>query len=219
MPAWMKIMRRRHLQMTVSGRLSWPAVQEEARSRNKEILMEVINSTNISDSEKQDAIDEMVSMTDAAEKELAAETLLSAQGFEDVVVSISDSGADVVVSSTQVSDAKRAQIEDIVKRKTGIEAANITIHRCRQQSEFFGEIYNSPEKFTKIVTAPDDRIKDRIYNSPRSQHKSSYDVYRTKLARYIVWIRTRNVYAPDNTPNQFVRSKSYELLFTCSGLS
>ena len=74
-----------------------------------------------------DAIDEMVSMTDAAEKELAAETLLSAQGFEDVVVSISDSGADVVVSSTQVSDAKRAQIEDIVKRKTGIEAANITI--------------------------------------------------------------------------------------------
>jgi stage III sporulation protein AH len=32
-----------------------------------------------------------------------------------------------VVSSTQVSDAKRAQIEDIVKRKTGIEAANITI--------------------------------------------------------------------------------------------
>ena len=101
--------------------------REQTRSRNKEILMEVINSTNISDSEKQEAIDEMVSMTDAAEKELAAETLLSAQGFEDVVVSISDSGADVVVSSTQVSDAKRAQIEDIVKRKTGIEAANITI--------------------------------------------------------------------------------------------
>ena len=101
--------------------------REQTRSRNKEILMEVINSTNISDSEKQDAIDEMVSMTDAAEKELAAETLLSAQGFEDVVVSISDSGADVVVSSTQVSDAKRAKIEEIVKRKTGIEAANITI--------------------------------------------------------------------------------------------
>lgn len=34
--------------------------REQTRSRNKEILMEVINSTNISDSEKQDAIDEMV---------------------------------------------------------------------------------------------------------------------------------------------------------------
>ena len=66
-------------------------------------------------------------MTDAAEKERAAETLLTAQGFDEVVVSINDACADVVVSSSQVSDAERAQIEDVVKRKTGIEAANITI--------------------------------------------------------------------------------------------
>lgn len=101
--------------------------REQTRSRNKEILMELINSTNITDEQKQGAIDEMVQMTDVAEKELAAETLLVAQGFSEVVVSIHDAGADVVVSSTQVSDSQRAQIEDIVKRKTGIEAANITI--------------------------------------------------------------------------------------------
>ena len=101
--------------------------REQTRSRNKEILMELINSTNITDEQKQGAIDEMVEMTDIAEKELAGETLLSAQGFNDVVVSINESSADVVVSNTQVSDAERAQIEDIVKRKTGIEAANITI--------------------------------------------------------------------------------------------
>ena len=101
--------------------------REQTRSRNKEILMKLINSTNITDEQKQGAIDEMVEMTDIAEKELAAETLLSAQGFNDVVVSINESSADVVVSNTQVSDAERAQIEDIVKRKTGIEAANITI--------------------------------------------------------------------------------------------
>ena len=101
--------------------------REQNRSRNKEILMELINSTNITDEQKQGAIDEMVEMTDVAEKELAAETLLAAQGFDEVVVSINDACADVVVSSAQVSDAERAQIEDIVKRKTGIEAANITI--------------------------------------------------------------------------------------------
>lgn len=101
--------------------------REQTRSRNKEMLMELINSTNITDDQKQSAIDEMVKMTDVAEKELAAETLLVAQGFDEVVVSINDSCADVVVSSTQVSDSQRAQIEDIVKRKTGIEAANITI--------------------------------------------------------------------------------------------
>lgn len=101
--------------------------REQTRSKNKEMLMELINSTNVTDEQKQTAIDEMVQMTDVAEKELAAETLLVAQGFEEVVVSIHDSCADVVVSSTQVSDSQRAQIEDIVKRKTGIEAANITI--------------------------------------------------------------------------------------------
>lgn len=101
--------------------------REQTRSKNKEVLMELINSTNITDEQKQGAIDEMVEMTDIAEKELAAETLLVAQGFDEVVVSIYDSCADVVVSSTQVSDAQRAQIEDIVKRKTGIAAANITI--------------------------------------------------------------------------------------------
>lgn len=101
--------------------------REQTRSKNKEILMELINSANVTEEQKQGAIDEMVEMTDVAEKELAAETLLVAQGFDEVVVSIYDSCADVVVSSTQVSDAQRAQIEDIVKRKTGIEAANITI--------------------------------------------------------------------------------------------
>lgn len=101
--------------------------REQTRSKNKEILMELINSTNVTDEQKQGAIDEMVEMTDIAEKELAAETLLVAQGFDEVVVSIYDSSADVVVSRAQVSDAQRAQIEDIVKRKTGIEPANITI--------------------------------------------------------------------------------------------
>lgn len=101
--------------------------REQTRSRNKEALMELINSANITDEQKQGAIDEVIEMANMSEKELAAETLLAAQGFEDVVVSLNDSGADVVVSSNQVSDVERAQIEDIVKRKTGVAAANITI--------------------------------------------------------------------------------------------
>jgi stage III sporulation protein AH len=101
--------------------------REQNRSKNKEMLMELINSSSISEEEKQSAINQMVEMTDISERELAAETLLMAEGFDEVVVSINDSCADVVVSRNQVSDAQRAQIEDIVKRKTGIEAANITI--------------------------------------------------------------------------------------------
>jgi stage III sporulation protein AH len=66
-------------------------------------------------------------MTDIAEKEAAAEILLEAKGFSDVVVSINNNEADVVVNAASLTDAQRAQIEDIVKRKTNIEPENIII--------------------------------------------------------------------------------------------
>lgn len=74
----------------------------------------------------------MVELTDIAEKEAAAEILLAAKGFEDVVVSITDGQADMVVNMENVDDAGRAQIEDIVKRKTGISGENIVITPAAQ---------------------------------------------------------------------------------------
>ena len=84
-------------------------------------------SLAFAEAQKQDAIDSMIQMTDVAEKENAAEILLEAKGFSDVVVSITDNEADVVLNMGDVTDAKRAQVEDIVKRKTGISAENIVI--------------------------------------------------------------------------------------------
>ncbi len=103
--------------------------REQVRSENKASLLEIINSDTLSDAQKQDAIDKMVALTDIAEKEAAAEMLLEAKGFTDVVVSISSdgSGADVVLDMGEVTDAKRAQIEDIVSRKADIAAKDIVI--------------------------------------------------------------------------------------------
>ena len=39
--------------------------------------------------------------------------------MEDVVVSITDDMVDVVVNTAELTEAQRAQIEDIVVRKTG----------------------------------------------------------------------------------------------------
>ena len=102
-------------------------LKEQVRARNKETLLEIINSAGISDEQKQDAVDSMVRMTEIAEKEAAAEILLEAKGFTDVVVSINDNAVDVVVNAAALSDVQRAQIEDIVKRKTEISAENIII--------------------------------------------------------------------------------------------
>lgn len=101
--------------------------KEQTRAKNKEALLEIINNTNVSDSAKQQAIDSMIEMTEIAEKECSAEILLEAKGFDDVVVSISGDTVDVMVAVSDLTDAQRAQIEDIVKRKTGISAENIII--------------------------------------------------------------------------------------------
>lgn len=102
-------------------------LKEQTRAKNKETLLEVINSAVVTDTQKQEAIDSMISMVDIAERETAAEILLSAKGFTDVVVSISDGMADVLVNSYELSDAERAQIEDVIKRKTGVPPENLVI--------------------------------------------------------------------------------------------
>ncbi len=102
-------------------------LKEQTRAKNKETLMQIIGSEGLTDEQKQDAVDSMVEMTVIAEKESAAEILLEAKGFSGVVVSIADDMVDVVVNAVELSDVQRAQIEDIVKRKTGISAENIVI--------------------------------------------------------------------------------------------
>ncbi len=107
-------------------------LKEQTRARNKETLLEIINSEGLTDEQKQEAVDTMVQMTAIAEKEAAAEILLEAKGFTDVVVSINDNAVDVVVNAAVLDDAMRAQIEDIVKRKTEIPASNIIISTVAQ---------------------------------------------------------------------------------------
>ena len=72
-------------------------------------------------------VNAMIALTAVAEKENAAETLLQARGFADPVVSLTDGKVDVVINAPSITDQQRAQIEDIVKRKTEVSAENIII--------------------------------------------------------------------------------------------
>ena len=101
--------------------------RDQTRIKNTDSLMEIISSEAVSESQKQAAIDQMLELTDISERETGAETLLAAKGFEDVVVSISDTKVDVVINQSEISDAQRAQIEDVITRKTGVLPENIVI--------------------------------------------------------------------------------------------
>lgn len=101
--------------------------REQVRAQNKETLNSIINNTELSEEERQDAVESMVNMTDLVEKEAAAELLLEAKGFENAVVNLTGETADIVIPQTEIDEASRAQIEDIVKRKTGVSPENIVI--------------------------------------------------------------------------------------------
>ena len=76
--------------------------REQVRSQSKADLQEILNNTEVGDEQKQ-------------------------EGFENAIVNLTGETADVVVPEAELEDAQRAQIEDIVKRKTGITPENIVI--------------------------------------------------------------------------------------------
>ena len=94
--------------------------REQTRGKNKEDLLAII------DSDAQ-TIDAVVRLTDYSDKENAVETLLSAKGFDNSIVSITQDAVDVVICKDNLTDAELAQIEDIVKRKTSVSASQICV--------------------------------------------------------------------------------------------
>lgn len=101
--------------------------REQTRARNKETLNELINNESLSEEQRQSAVSSMLKLTELADKETTTESLLGAKGFENSIVCISDEYVDVIIGRKSITDAERAQIEDIVKRETGYELSDIVI--------------------------------------------------------------------------------------------
>ena len=101
--------------------------REQMRSKNKEVLIEVINNENVTDDLNQTATEDLMDMTNRSEMEVAAENLLTAKGFENSVVSLTKDSCDMVVCRESLTETERAQIEDIISRKTDIGMENVVI--------------------------------------------------------------------------------------------
>lgn len=101
--------------------------KEQIRAKNRESIQEMLNSTNLSEKQKTEAMNSMIALTQMAEKEMSAEILLEAKGFKNAIVSITGDTVDVCIAGEELSEVHRAQIVDIIKRKTGIEEDKIVI--------------------------------------------------------------------------------------------
>lgn len=106
--------------------------REQVRSKNKEYYLEIINGDGMDQGAVASATDAYIKLTEDMEMEAEAETLLMAKGYTNAIVSISEDCVDVVVGQTDLSDTQRAQIEDIVQRKTNCSIEEIVITSVSQ---------------------------------------------------------------------------------------
>lgn len=106
--------------------------REQVRSRSKEYYLEIINNDGMDEAAVASATDAYIKLTEDMEMEAEAETLLMAKGYTNAIVSISEDSVDVVVDKVDLSDTERAQIEDIVQRKTNCTVDQIVITSVSQ---------------------------------------------------------------------------------------
>ncbi len=101
--------------------------REQTRSKAKEYYLEIINSDEMDEVAVQSATDAYMKMTENMELESEAETVLLAKGFSDIMVTINEDSVDVVVGKDSITEEEKAQIEDVVVRKTGCTIDMLTI--------------------------------------------------------------------------------------------
>ncbi|HZK57964.1 MAG TPA: SpoIIIAH-like family protein [Clostridia bacterium] len=101
--------------------------RDKKRSEMITSLNSIINSQNISEEMRAEALGVKLDTITNTEKETFVENMIMAKGFDNAIVYLSDQSINVVVSSESLTERDVAQIVDIVKRETDIAIDDIVI--------------------------------------------------------------------------------------------
>lgn len=102
--------------------------RQRARDESMEVLQSVIDSTDATETVKNEALSEMSTIALEIEKEANIESLLVTKGFEDCVAVMNGNTISVVVKSEgELQPAQIASINTVVYEQTGIEPLGVTI--------------------------------------------------------------------------------------------
>ena len=95
---------------------------EREATRESEFLYldAIISSETSSEAAKTAAEEQKLGLVERMEKEMQLESLVKAKGFEDAIVTMSDSGVNVVVGTAELTAEQAAQIYDIVRSETDL---------------------------------------------------------------------------------------------------
>ncbi len=101
--------------------------REQSRAKQQETLTTMINNDKLNEEQRGEFANEVLKMQQRIEKETAAEAVIKEKGLGEAYVRIDDKTVDVIVNKQELTEQDIAQIQDIVTRKTGMEASQIRI--------------------------------------------------------------------------------------------
>lgn len=102
-----------------------------SRDEAVETLASILGGGDLSDEENATYTNEAMTLSALSESENTIESLIKAQGFQDCVVYLNDTSANIVVKSEGLIPAEAAQIKDILLTEVTIPAENIRIFEVK----------------------------------------------------------------------------------------
>ena len=106
--------------------------REQHRSGLRATLTELINNDNVSDAQREQAVEDKLEIQRRVERESGVESLLESKGFSEVYVRISDNGVDIIVGKETLTSSELAIILEAAMRKTGLNANQVFVSPMRR---------------------------------------------------------------------------------------
>lgn len=101
--------------------------RDRTRSQQVDLLREIVNNQNSSESTKKEAQARMLAISQAIETEMKLENLIRAENFKDSVVFVQDKSVTVIVQIPMLTAMDRQKITSITSRITGLDEQNVVI--------------------------------------------------------------------------------------------
>lgn len=101
--------------------------RDKMYSQMLESYQKILESSNISDTQKQIATQEIANINNKKNAIMICENLIKNKGIEDVVIFINEKSISVIVKAVNLTEEQIAQIQNIIARELNAEVDNIHI--------------------------------------------------------------------------------------------
>lgn len=101
--------------------------RDKMYSQMLESYQKILESSNVSESQKQIATQEIGNINNRKNAIMICENLIKNKGIEDALIFINDKSISVIAKASNLTEEQIAQIQNIIARELNAEAHNINI--------------------------------------------------------------------------------------------